>query len=407
MKVKIDLSGNIPKIQGEYGTLEYSEKSNSLFIKSKRRGVIPIGSSSSVAETDPIFTNWLSSPPNISTFNNDSGYLTSFTETDPVYTASSWNSTTNNSSDWDTAFSWGDHASAGYLQNNVGISGGTSIIGGTSSGENLTLYSTSNATKGKIILGSSAYDEVNNRLGIGITTATTKIHVETNALGITQTESSGILLDNATAATNGAQQISPALELKGRGWKTAATAGSQTVAFRQYVLPEQNITNPTGALIFQSSVNGASYTTRMAITTGGNVGIGTISPTALLSITTLANSGTLLSLGANSQQGLFRVAYSGGATTLTSSEYGTFTIATNGGNQNINIMPNGTGKVGIGQGTPTAALHIKAGTAAANTAPIKLTSGTNLTTPENGALEYDGTNLYFTVGGVRKTIQLI
>jgi hypothetical protein len=42
-------------------------------------------------------------------------YLTSYTETDPVYTASSWYSTTNNASNWDTAYSWGNHASAGYL----------------------------------------------------------------------------------------------------------------------------------------------------------------------------------------------------------------------------------------------------------------------------------------------------
>lgn len=55
----------------------------------------------------------------------------------------------------------------------------------------------------------------------------------------------------------------------------------------------------------------------------------------------------------------------------------------------------------------TAKVHIAAGSATANTAPLKLTSGTNLTTPENGAFEYDGTNLYFTTGGVRKTVTLI
>ena len=38
------------------------------------------------------------------------------------------------------------------------------------SGGTLTLSSTSNATKGKILFGTSAYDEVNNRLGIGQTT---------------------------------------------------------------------------------------------------------------------------------------------------------------------------------------------------------------------------------------------
>lgn len=42
-------------------------------------------------------------------------YLTSFTETDPIYTASSWYTTTNNSSNWNTAYGWGNHASAGYL----------------------------------------------------------------------------------------------------------------------------------------------------------------------------------------------------------------------------------------------------------------------------------------------------
>ncbi len=43
------------------------------------------------------------------------GYLTSYTETDPVYTGSSWYTTTNNSTDWNTAYGWGNHASAGYL----------------------------------------------------------------------------------------------------------------------------------------------------------------------------------------------------------------------------------------------------------------------------------------------------
>jgi hypothetical protein len=42
-------------------------------------------------------------------------YLTSYTETDPIYTASSWYTTTNNSSNWNTAYGWGNHASAGYL----------------------------------------------------------------------------------------------------------------------------------------------------------------------------------------------------------------------------------------------------------------------------------------------------
>ena len=49
-------------------------------------------------------------PPDVSNF------LTSFTETDPVYSASpAAGILSSNISNWDTAYGWGDHASAGYL----------------------------------------------------------------------------------------------------------------------------------------------------------------------------------------------------------------------------------------------------------------------------------------------------
>lgn len=61
--------------------------------------------------------------------------------------------------------------------------------------------------------------------------------------------------------------------------------------------------------------------------------------------------------------------------------------------------------VGVGTTSPTAKLHLAAGTAAAGTAPLKLTAGTNLTTPEPGAIEFDGTSLFYTTsGGVRQTL---
>jgi len=53
---------------------------------------------------------------------------------------------------------------------------------------------------------------------------------------------------------------------------------------------------------------------------------------------------------------------------------------------------------------PTARLHIAAGSAAASTAPIKLTSGALMTATEDGTFEYDGTNLYFSIGATRMTV---
>lgn len=67
------------------------------------------------------------------------------------------------------------------------------------------------------------------------------------------------------------------------------------------------------------------------------------------------------------------------------------------------LHTNGAGRVFIGGTTSaTAALHLVAGTAAASTAPFKFTSGTNLTTAEAGAMEYDGTSLWFTNGGAQR-----
>jgi len=55
------------------------------------------------------------------------------------------------------------------------------------------------------------------------------------------------------------------------------------------------------------------------------------------------------------------------------------------------------GNVGIGTTSPSAVLQIKAGTATAGTAPIKLTAGTLNTTPESGTIEFDGGNFYLNI----------
>jgi hypothetical protein len=59
---------------------------------------------------------------------------------------------------------------------------------------------------------------------------------------------------------------------------------------------------------------------------------------------------------------------------------------------NVNVMTwLDTGAIGAGVTSPTAIIHLKAGTATASTAPLKFTTGTNLTTAEAGAMEYNNT----------------
>ncbi|MCG2725983.1 MAG: hypothetical protein L6420_06980, partial [Elusimicrobia bacterium] len=53
---------------------------------------------------------------NVSLLANDANYLTSYSETDPLYIADeAYNITASSTTDWNNAFGWGDHASGGYL----------------------------------------------------------------------------------------------------------------------------------------------------------------------------------------------------------------------------------------------------------------------------------------------------
>jgi len=55
-------------------------------------------------------------PSKTSDLTNDSGFITGYTETDPIFVASAaYGITSTNISNWNTAYGWGNHASAGYL----------------------------------------------------------------------------------------------------------------------------------------------------------------------------------------------------------------------------------------------------------------------------------------------------
>lgn len=138
---------------------------------------------------------------------------------------------------------------------------------------------------------------------------------------------------------------------------------------------------------------------------GGNVGIGTETPHAPLQFVTSANARKIVlyevadndhevsAIGIGSMgEFLFQ-------TPETDRDY-VWSAGTSSSTSNELMRLTGTGNLGIGV-TPTAVLHLKAGTATANTAPLKLTTGTALTVSEDGAIEYHSSHLYFTIGSTR------
>jgi len=131
-------------------------------------------------------------------------------------------------------------------------------------------------------------------------------------------------------------------------------------------------------------VGRAASTGSISVTTGaGNFGIGDAGTTGI-SATGSINCGQF-GQGANS--------------TASSVQFGS-TVMVDYGNT----------RVGIGQTTPTAKLHLGAGSATANTAPIKLTTGAYNTAAVAGQIEWDSAtdeNLTFSPSTTRYLIPMV
>lgn len=162
----------------------------------------------------------------------------------------------------------------------------------------------------------------------------------------------------------------------------------------------------------------------------GNLGRGTGDFTALsttLGLTSTANWGSQAKFGIAGQAGKIELArgsdggFTAGLGFVSATDAGTVELFNSGGSGSISIKLNRSsagfteairfsalndGSMSIGNVTPTARFHLPAGAAAVGRAPLGFTPGPVLTTPRDGAFEYDGTNVFFTVGATRKTFTL-
>jgi hypothetical protein len=129
---------------------------------------------------------------------DNSTYLTSFTETDPIYVASSWYSTTNNASNWNTAYGWGNHASGGYLTTSSAASTYASLTGAYANPSWITSLAYSKITGVPAFLTSyTETDTLATVTGRGNTT-TDRINVR----GIGNQSGGNILMGNLGVNTN-------------------------------------------------------------------------------------------------------------------------------------------------------------------------------------------------------------
>ena len=222
-------------------------------------------------------------------------------------------------------FSTGLTDTAGTVTSNLstGIAGGQSVIGGTAASNNLTLSSTSNATKGKIVIGTSAYDEVNNRFGINQTTPTARLQINNNQNSITNVDANGFILANSTAAILGTQSASPPLVLQGNSWSTGSN-NSNDIRFRIEMIALQTSASNIGDGLLRISASGnggTTYNTQYSFSSGGTLTASTFAGSLSASV---AGIGTQIhSVGSTSTAPFTIFTTNGGASITPRSFFGT------------------------------------------------------------------------------------
>lgn len=228
-----------------------------------------------------------------------------------------------------------------------------------------------------------SFDLATNQVGFGGLTAGYKNIFEFNTIDTTFSTLLGVIFTvDVTIATATAIGGNMAVSAN-----TTTTANGLSYAVFNY--GTGNITTGSSVSVVVANYGSGTFTNAYGVKVDAPGGSGTITNTIAVRVARDTGSRTR-------KHGFYY-----GAAAVGSEPAGNFAIYADSDNSYFGA------KVGIGI-TPTAVLHLKAGTASANTTPLKLTAGTNLTTPEAGAVEWDGTNLYITQsGGTRKTIAYV
>ena len=246
------------------------------------------------------------------------------------------------------------------------------VFGGLLANQNLILESTANAIRGNILLAPSG-----GNVGIGTSgTPAARLSVEGNGTPGIQIKKTG------AAATDTFNMIND-MDSSGYFWLAIGSNGSSAPTTANRLL---GISNEGNFEFYGQAVNtGTDKSEIISLKTQAAATGGTKNEA---SIGFYADRTDL-----NNQSGF--IGYESGTTLDLSimNNKGSLHLGTSG-TAKISVLSNGN--IGIGTLAPTARLHLASGST--TLAPLKLTSGSLLSTPIAGSIEYNGSKLLITDG---------
>jgi len=247
--------------------------------------------------------------------------------------------------------------------------GGNKIYGNSTAGGDLTIDSTSDASKGSIIL-----QPVSGNVGVGATNpASARLQVystSTLPMLVQQALSSGnnkqvaIFKRSRSDTTAPVADFGGSLDLQLEGFSDGSGIGAGSLVWA-WDKDQTNDTTDRDAYFAIQTMQDNVLSERLRIVASGNIGIGTTTPTELLSLKSTSQS--VVKVESTSTSGTAQVSFLRGtaetsfgpdATSidLWSSENLPFIVTLDGTNEVFRIKP--TGNVGIGTSTPNYKLQV-------------------------------------------------